>query len=171
VILELSATPAKTANELVEILGKELLAEEMLKLDLNIQDRASVAWKTRCCCDRAPRLAGRGRGTPTNPTPTFYIRPICLIQVERIEKDQRKPSVIHADDVKDYLIKTRGLAEVQMAIKTSQLDELKEVDEIGGLLSRDCPIRYINTKQALQKGTRRDAITACKAGSTVVTTS
>jgi hypothetical protein len=60
--------------------------------------------------------------------------------------------------VKDYLIKTRSLAEEQMAIKTSQLDELKEVDEIGGLLSRDCPIRYIIRKQALQErnASRRD---------------
>ena len=29
---------------------------------------------------------------------------------------------------------------------------LKEVDDIGGLLSRNCPIRYIITKQALQEG-------------------
>ena len=39
-----------------------------------------------------------------------------------------------------------------MAVKTSQRDELKEVDEAGGLLSRDCPIRFIITKQALQEG-------------------
>ena len=37
-------------------------------------------------------------------------------------------------------------------MKTSQRDELKEVDEAGGLLSRECPIRFIITKQALQEG-------------------
>ena len=31
-------------------------------------------------------------------------------------------------------------------------DEIKEVDDIGGLLSRNCAIRYIITKQALQEG-------------------
>ena len=37
-------------------------------------------------------------------------------------------------------------------VKTSQKDELKDVDEAGGLMARDCPIRYIITKQALQEG-------------------
>jgi type III restriction enzyme len=29
---------------------------------------------------------------------------------------------------------------------------LKEVDDVGGLMARDCPVRYIITKQALQEG-------------------
>lgn len=151
-ILELSATPAKTANVLVEILGKELLAEEMIKLDLHIQNRASAAWKDTilAAIEHRDWLEEEARTYQSNTD--VYVRPICLIQVERTGKDQRKPGVIHADDVKDYLIKTRGLPEEQIAIKTSQLDELKEVDEVGGLLSRDCPIRYIITKQALQEG-------------------
>jgi type III restriction enzyme len=151
-ILELSATPAKTANVLVEILGKELLAEEMIKLDLHIQNRASAAWKDTmlAAIEHRDWLEEEARTYQSNTD--VHIRPICLIQVERTGKDQRKPGVIHADDVKDYLIKTRGLPEEQIAIKTSQLDELKEVDEVGGLLSRDCPIRYIITKQALQEG-------------------
>ena len=151
-IIELSATPPKTANVLVEILGKELLAEEMIKLDLHIQNRASPAWKDTmlAAIEHRDWLEEEARKYGANTD--VYIRPICLIQVERTGKDQRKPGVIHADDVKDYLVQTRGLAEEQIAIKTSQLDELKEVDEIGGLLSRNCPIRYIITKQALQEG-------------------
>jgi type III restriction enzyme len=151
-ILELSATPAKTANVLVEILGKELLAEEMIKLDLHIQNRGSHAWKDTmlAAIEHRDWLEEEARKYRANTD--VNIRPICLIQVERTGKDQRKPGVIHADDVRDYLIKTRGLPEEQIAIKTSQLDELKEVDEVGGLLCRDCPIRYIITKQALQEG-------------------
>jgi type III restriction enzyme len=151
-ILELSATPAKTANVLIEILGKELVAEEMIKLDLHIQNRASAAWKDTmlAAIEHRDWLEEEARAYQSNTD--VYIRPICLIQVERTGKDQRKAGLIHAEDVKDYLIKTRGLAEEQIAIKTSQLDELKEVDEVGGLLSRDCPIRYIITKQALQEG-------------------
>ncbi len=137
---------------LVEILGKELLAEEMIKLDLHIQNRASAAWKDTmlAAIEHRDWLEEQARTYQSNTD--IHIRPICLIQVERTGKDQHKAGVIHADDVKDYLIKTRGLAEEQIAIKTSQLDELKEVDEVGGLLSRDCPIRYIVTKQALQEG-------------------
>ncbi len=151
-IIELSATPPKTANVLVDILGKELLAEEMIKLDLHIQNRASPAWKDTmlAAIEHRDWLETEARTYQSNTD--VYIRPICLIQVERTGKDQRKPGVIHADDVKDYLLKTRGLPGEQIAIKTAQLDELKEVDEVGGLLSRNCPIRYIITKQALQEG-------------------
>ena len=39
-----------------------------------------------------------------------------------------------------------------VAIKTSEKDELKEVDDVGGLLSRNAVTRYIITKQALQEG-------------------
>lgn len=151
-IIELSATPSKTANVLVEILGKELLAEEMIKLDLHIQNRASPAWKDTmlAAIEHRDWLETEARAYQANTD--IYIRPICLIQVERTGKDQHKPGLVHADDVKDYLVQTRGLPEEQIAIKTSQVDELKEVDEVGGLLSRNCPIRYIITKQALQEG-------------------
>jgi type III restriction enzyme len=129
-----------------------LLAEEMIKLDLHIQNRASAAWKDTmlAAIEHRDWLEEEARTFQANTD--IYIRPICLIQVERTGKDQRKPGVIHADDVKDYLMKTRGLPEEQIAIKTSQLDQLKDVDEVGGLLSRNCPIRYIITKQALQEG-------------------
>ena len=40
----------------------------------------------------------------------------------------------------------------QIAVKTSARDDLKEVDDTGGLLARDCQIRFIITKQALQEG-------------------
>ena len=44
-IIELSATPPKTANVLVEVMGTDLLKEEMIKLDLHIQNRSSADWK------------------------------------------------------------------------------------------------------------------------------
>ena len=51
-----------------------------------------------------------------------------------------------------YLLQHPGIAPEHIAVKTSSKDELKEVDDVGGLLSRDCPIRFIITKQALQEG-------------------
>ena len=39
-----------------------------------------------------------------------------------------------------------------MAVKSAEIDELKDFDDVGGLLVRDCPVRYIITKQALQEG-------------------
>jgi type III restriction enzyme len=151
-IVELSATPPKGANVLVEILGKELNAEEMIKLDLHIQNRASTSWKDTLLASIEHRRRLEDEARKHEADTGVYIRPICLIQVERTGKDQRKPGIVHAEDVKEYLLTYPDITEEQVAIKTSQTDELKEVDEVGGLLSRDCPIRYIITKQALQEG-------------------
>nr|MBC8360201.1 restriction endonuclease subunit R [Candidatus Desulfatibia profunda] len=75
-----------------------------------------------------------------------------LVQAERTGKEQRWTRYIHSEDVREQLIKTIGIPAEQVAVKTSEKDELKEVDDIGGLMSRDCKIRYIITKQALQEG-------------------
>jgi len=50
------------------------------------------------------------------------------------------------------LINIVGLLPEEVAVKTSEKDELKEVDDVGGLMSENCRIRYIITKQALQEG-------------------
>ncbi|MBU4492673.1 MAG: hypothetical protein KKD69_09460, partial [Euryarchaeota archaeon] len=47
-----------------------------------------------------------------------FIRPICLIQVERTGKDQKGTRYIHAEYVKDYLIKQYGSPIEQIAIKS-----------------------------------------------------
>lgn len=54
--------------------------------------------------------------------------------------------------MREYLHQRSGVTAEMVAIKTSEKDELKEVDDVGGLLSRNCPVRYIITKQALQEG-------------------
>ena len=151
-IVELSATPPPGANVLVDIRGHELHAEGMIKLDLHIRNSASANWQDALLesVEHRQRLeeAAREHEAQTGE----YIRPICLIQVERTGKDQRRPGLIHADDAREYLLRHPGIKAEHVAVKTSQRDELKEVDEAGGLLSRDCPIRFIITKQALQEG-------------------
>ena len=44
-ILELSATPPPQSNKLVRVTGQDLLREEMIKLDINVYNRASGDWK------------------------------------------------------------------------------------------------------------------------------
>ena len=151
-IVELSATPTKGANVLVEILGRELNAEEMIKLDLHIRNKVRSDWQGtllesvehRERLEAAARVHEAESGT--------YIRPICVIQVERTGREQRKLGYVHTDDVREYLLQHSGIAPEHIAVKTSAKDELKEVDDDGGLMSRDCPIRFIITKQALQEG-------------------
>ncbi|MBP8260240.1 MAG: DEAD/DEAH box helicase family protein, partial [Verrucomicrobia bacterium] len=127
-IVELSATPPRGANVLVEILGRELSAEEMIKLDLHIQNRASTSWKDTLLASVEHRRRLEEEARKHEAQTGVYIRPICLIQVERTGKDQRKADGIHADDVKEYLLTCPDISEELAAIKNSQSDELKEGD-------------------------------------------
>ena len=151
-IVELSATPAKGANVLVEILGRELNAEEMIKLDLHIRNKSGGDWRGTLLESVEHREALEAEARLHEAESGTYIRPICVIQVERTGRQQRKPGYVHTDDVREYLLQHPGIAPEHIAVKTSTKDELKEVDDVGGLLSRDCPVRFIITKQALQEG-------------------
>ena len=151
-IVELSATPPKGANVLVDIRGRELHAEEMIKLDLHIRNRASASWQDTLLASIEHREFLEKIAVENEAKTGIHIRPICLIQVERTGREQRRPGVIHADDVRDYLLRHSNIRPEFIAVKTSQKDELRDVDEIGGLLSTECQIRFIITKQALQEG-------------------
>jgi type III restriction enzyme len=151
-MVELSATPPKESNVLVEISGQDLLKEGMIKLDLHLNNRRSTKWTDTllAALDHREKLEEKAKEHEANSG--LPIRPICLIQVERTGKEQRGSGKIHAEDVREYLIRTRGIPAEQIALKSSEKDELKEVDDVGGLLHRDCAIRYIITKSALQEG-------------------
>ena len=151
-IVELSATPRAEANVLVEVTGQALNAEQMIKLDLHIQNKASASWQDTLLAAIEHREALEAEARAHEADTGTYIRPICLVQVERTGKEQRGTGYIHAEDVRDYLLRHPKLNPEHVAVKTSARDELKEVDEAGGLLSRNCPIRFIITKQALQEG-------------------
>ncbi len=73
------------------------------------------------------------------------IRPICLVQVERTGKDQREVGYIHAEDAQEYLL-TLGVKEQQIAIKTSEKNDLKEPENLD-LLSPTNQVCFIITKQ------------------------
>jgi type III restriction enzyme len=150
-IVELSATPPRGSNNLVEISGTELHQEEMIKLDLHVINRSSTNWRDtiRAAMERRDDLEAKARTYEANTN--VNIRPICLVQVERTGKEQRHGKFIHSEDVREYLI-GQGVAADWIAVKSAELDELKEFEDIGGLLARDCPIRYIITKHALQEG-------------------
>lgn len=151
-LVELSATPPPQANVIVEIGGSELHAEEMVKLDLHIKNLSSVSWKDTliAAIEHRKRLEAEARTLERKTG--VYIRPICLIQVERTGREQRRQGFIHAEDVREYLLRHPEINPSEVAVKTSQQDELKVVSESEGLLSRECPIRFIITKQALQEG-------------------
>ncbi len=147
-MLELSATPSQESNILVEVTGQELNREEMIKLDLNIFSTTNPDWEDTLIAayhriqmlDEVARQYRNDGGR--------YIRPICLIQVERTGAKQDTGEFIHANDARQFLIEKCSVNPKQIAIKSAEDDGLEDVD----LLSPDCPIQYIITKSALQEG-------------------
>ena len=148
IILELSATPPRETNKLVEITGKELNEEEMIKLDIHLTNKTSFDWKDTILCSIEKRKNLEKTAENYEQNTGVNIRPINLIQVERTGKDQREGKFIHSEQVKEFLIKKCNIPEEHIAIKSSDKDDIEGID----LLDKDCPIRYIITKQALQEG-------------------
>lgn len=152
IIAELSATPPDASNKLVDVTGIELNREQMIKFDLHIFNKANPDWRETLLSTHNHLEMLKSKANEYRENSGNYIRPICLVQVERTGKDQRSAKYIHAEDVREHLINVVGLEPEEVAVKTSEKDELKEVDDIGGLMSENCRVRYIITKQALQEG-------------------
>lgn len=149
-ILELSATPHDWSNLLVEISGETLEKEQMIKLPLHVHNLAGADWQKTLHASMRRLDALQRSATKLDAKSGRHIRPIMLVQAERVGKDQREKGYIHSEDVKAWLLKN-GVPEASVAIKTADQDELKDL-AVGELMSRDCPIRFIITKAALQEG-------------------
>lgn len=149
IVVELSATPPPNSNVLISIGGQELNREEMIKLDIHLTNKASYDWKDCLRDSVAKRNELHRQALDYQYRTGTYIRPICLIQVERTGKDQRGDiHTIHAEDAKNFLIKECGISPDAIAIKSSETDDIEGID----LFSQECSICYIITKQALQEG-------------------
>lgn len=147
-ILELSATPPEGSNELVKITGRELHEEEMIKLDIHLTNKTSLDWKDTMLASFEKQNQLERLAKEYEENTGEYIRPICLIQVERTGRDQRGTDFIHSEDAKEFLIKQCNVPESHIAIKSSEKDDIEGID----LFLKSCDIRYIITKQALQEG-------------------
>jgi type III restriction enzyme len=162
-VLELTATPqdvqprggrnpreARYANMLVEVTGRELDREGMIKMPLNLDPRQGNDWKATLNAALTKLNALNAQAHQLRADTNRYIRPIMLIQVERTGADQRESGHIHAEDVKDWLL-TAGFDQAEIAIKTAQQNDLND-PENQDLLSPTNRVRAIITKQALQEG-------------------
>lgn len=164
-VLELTATPkdvgegrppnprpARYANLLVEVTGRELHSEDMIKMPLNLDPRQGADWRgtLTAALGRLNELQAEATAYGADKGSLGYIRPIMLVQVERTGKDQRDGQHIHAEDVKDWLLQS-GLDEAEIAIKTAEQNDLNQ-PENQDLLSPTNRVRVIVTKAALQEG-------------------
>ena len=148
-LLELTATPPKESNVLVRITGQAVLNEGMIKLPIQVHHHLSADWHDALIAGHLKRIELETVAKDYENRTGIYIRPINLIQVERTGEKQRKSGLIHAEDVREYLITQCHVLPEEIAVKSSERDEIEIIDD---LLAPDCPIRYIITKQALQEG-------------------
>jgi type III restriction enzyme len=150
VVVELSATPHKGANIVSRVSGAELLQEEMIKLPLNIATSGQKSWRDVLtqARDKRESLAKKATDYATAVAGNPLIRPIVLVQVQRTGKDQVDAGLIHSEAVKAYLIERLNVPEQAIAIKSSEKDDIEDLD----LLDEGCPIHWIITKSALQEG-------------------
>ena len=159
-VLELTATPkdvkatdyrpARNANLLVEVTGRELHREEMIKMPLNLDPRQGIDWKATLTASVEKLKELQSTATTYSGETGRNIRPILLVQVERTGKDQRDSDHIHSEDVKEWLL-TSGFDDAEIAIKTAEKNDLKQPENLD-LMSATNRVRVIITKAALQEG-------------------
>ncbi len=148
-VIELSATPNRgISNLLVDITGVELKQEEMIKLPVQVKSSTTDDWHNTLAeaHDELEKLSRVGESLQMSEG--RYIRPIAVVRVERTGKDQQDGERIHAEDVRRYLVQSLGVPTEAVAVKSSELDELRGED----LLSPYSQVRWIITKAALMEG-------------------
>ena len=148
-VIELSATPNRgISNLLVDITGVELKQEEMIKLPVQVKSSTIDDWHNTLAeaHDELERL--NAEGVSLQASEDRYVRPIAVVRVERTGRDQQDGERIHAEDVREYLVQSLGVPAEAVAVKSSELDELRGED----LLSPYSQVRWIITKAALMEG-------------------
>lgn len=140
-ILELTATPKPESNVISFVSASTLKAASMVKIPVFLFGRQGlndVLASTQLFREDLERYADIEFKTSGR-----YVRPIALIQAQPKSDDD----AITFERIKTALIKS-GIPEEHIALKLSHRDDLKNVD----LMSKDCPIRYIITVNALREG-------------------
>ena len=140
-ILELTATPRTKSNIISFVDAIKLKEANMVKLPVIVYNNrtkndvlSSAINLQRSLEKKAIELEQNGGA---------YIRPIVLFQAQPKTNEDSETF----DKIREKLISV-GIPEDQIKIKTAQKDEIKRMD----LMSRDCPVRYIITVNALKEG-------------------
>lgn len=141
-VLELTATPSNKSNVITQATARDLKREEMVKLPVIVYRRGD---KSNVIVDAiALQRKLEGLALANEKVTGDYIRPIVLFQAERRGDDEAETF----GKLKKRIVEKCGVPEEQVAIRTGDVNELKDVD----LMSRDCPIRFVITVDALAEG-------------------
>lgn len=140
-VLDLTATPKKNSNIISFVDAARLKLTHMVKLPVIVYNRKSQADVYGDAIAIRSKLEAQAKRDQL--TSGRYIRPIVLFQAQ----PRNNADSTTYEKIKKTLV-DGGIPEREIAIKTGEKDELKNVD----LLSPDCPIRYIITVNALKEG-------------------
>lgn len=140
-IFDLTATPRDNSNIISYVDALRLKKQNMVKLPVIVanqhsqEDVVMAALNMRCQLEEFAKAEEDKGGD--------YIRPIVLFQAE----PKNKEDTTTFEKVKQLLIDL-NIPPEQIAIKTANINELKNID----LMDKGCPIRYIITVNALKEG-------------------
>ena len=148
-VIELSATPSATkSNLLVDIAGRDLKAEEIIKLPVQVTAFSNTDWHHTLGRAHIKLEELDNEAVSLQNSEGRYIRPIAVVRVERTGNNQRDGEHIHAEDVREYLTQHLGVPAEAVAVQSTASRELDGID----LLSECSPVRWIITKAALMEG-------------------
>lgn len=140
-VLDLTATPKKNSNIISIVDARELKKENMVKLPVVIYNRQSKDAVLTDAIQLQAQIEAQAREEQAqNGT---YIRPIVLFQAQ----PRGAENAATFEQLKEKMV-SLGIPAEQIAIKTSEINELRNVN----LLDPDCRIRYIITVNALKEG-------------------
>lgn len=140
-ILDLTATPRNKSNIISFVDAMKLKRANMVKLPVIVYNHRSTSDVVTSAITLQHSLEQKAIALEADSG--RYIRPIVLFQAQPKTADDN----ITFDKIKKQLIDS-GIPEEQIKIKTANKDEIKNTD----LLSRNCPVRYIITVNALKEG-------------------
>lgn len=141
-VLDLTATPKQNSNIISYVNAMALKKEHMVKLPVIVYNhhKKEEVITSALHLQRQLELHAIEEEKITGK----YIRPIILFQAQSNIKGKNNTTF---QNIKEQLVKLK-IPEEQIKIKVSGIDELKGVE----LISKECPVRYIITVNALKEG-------------------
>ncbi len=141
-VLELTATPKEQSNVITYVPAAKLKAADMVKLPVIVRNCHTKNEVIETALDFRQRLERIAAAEDVGEKPK--VRPIVLFQAEAKGKGDRATF----EKIKQELMEDYDIPTEQIAVKTAEVNDLKNVD----LMAADCPIRYIITVNALKEG-------------------
>ncbi|MFK5949971.1 MAG: DEAD/DEAH box helicase family protein [Methylococcales bacterium] len=152
-IMELTATPdteVHPSNVLHSVYAAELKGEQMIKLPIRLETDAN--WQ-RCLADAiARREELQSLAMKEMRSGEKYLRPIVLVQAEKRSKTK---DTLDTHRVFEELMKNHEIPEEEIIIATGEEKGLQKIEDEykdGGILSSECPVKFVITQQALAEG-------------------